>query len=75
MAHFFGGRNLENIEAVQSGSHLILRTTRDPKRRGIINLTERWLNTIEPDGLYFEEWFNFLSENIPNKILFKKHYL
>ena len=29
--------------------------TRDWHRRGIINLTERWLKTIESDGLYFEE--------------------
>ena len=41
-------------------------------RREIINLAERWLNTIESDGLYFEEWFNFLSENFPNKIFFKR---
>ena len=35
-------------------------------------VAERWIKTIESDGLYFEEQFNFLSENIPNKILFKK---
>ena len=42
---------------------------RDWYRHGIINLAERLLKTIESDGLYIEELFYFLSENITNKIL------
>ena len=49
--------------------------TRNSYRREIINLAEIWPKTIESDGLCFEEWFNFLSEDIPNKIFVKKHYL
>ena len=30
-----------------------------------VGLAERWLRTIESDGLYFEEQFHFLSESIP----------
>ena len=37
-----------------SGSHRILRI-KNRRRRGIINLVERWLKTIEYDGLCFEE--------------------
>ena len=38
-----------------------------------VGLAERWLKTTESDGLYFEEQFNFLSENIP-KIFFQKRH-
>ena len=41
----------------------------------MINLVERWFKTVEYDGLYFEELFHFLSENIPYKILLKTRYL
>ena len=77
MAHFFRGRYLEYIEAVELGLvEFFASKTRYWYRRGIINLAERWLKTLESEGLFFEERFNFLSEIIPNKILFKKiHYL
>ena len=67
MAHFLRGRNFENIEAVEVclTEFFALKTT-DCYRRGIINLAERWLKTIESDDLCFEEYFKFLSENIPN---------
>ena len=45
--------------------------TRDWYRRGITNLAERWLKTIELHGLYFQELFNFLSEKIQNEFMLK----
>ena len=55
MAHFLQGRNFENIEAVEVGfTKFLASETRDRYRREIINLAERWLKTIESDGLYFE---------------------
>ena len=66
MAHFVRRKIFRKHWTCGSGCHQIL--------RGIINLAERWLKIIVSDGLFFEEQFNFLSENIPNKILFKKRH-
>ena len=56
MAHFLLGRNFENFEAVEMGvTEFFVSKTWDWYRRGIINLAERWLKTIESDDLYFEE--------------------
>ena len=75
IAHFLRGRNFENTEAVEVGlAEFFTSKTRHCYQRGIINIAERWLKTIESDGFYFEEWFNFMSENIPNKLLFKKTF-
>ena len=74
MANYLRERNCENFEAVEVGlTDFFASKTRDWYRRGIINLAEEWLKTIESDGLYFEEWLNFFSENIPNDILFKEY--
>ena len=74
--HFLRRINFENAEAVEVGfTEFFVSKTRDWYRRGIVNIAERWLKTIESDFPYFEEYINFLSESIPNKILFKKHYL
>lgn len=56
MAHFLRRRNFDNIEAVQVGlAEFFASKTRNWYRRGIMNLAERWLKTIESNGLYFEE--------------------
>ena len=56
MAHFLHERNFENTEAVEVGlTDLYASKTRDWYHLGIINLTERWLKTIESDCLLFEE--------------------
>ena len=56
MAHFLRGRNFEKNKAVEVGlTEFFTSKTRHWYRRGIINLAERWLKTIESDGLYFEE--------------------
>ena len=63
--------DFENIEAVEVGlAEFFVSKTSAWYRRGIINPAERWLKTIESGGLYFEEYFNLLSENILNEILF-----
>ena len=64
MAHFLCGRNFEIIEAVEVGlTEFFASKTGEWYRREIINLTKRWLQTIESDGLYFEVYFNFMSQN------------
>ena len=56
MAHFLCGRNFEDIQAVDvSLTEFFATKTRDWCHRGIINLSKRWLKTMESDGLYFEE--------------------
>ena len=55
-AHFLRGRNLENFEAVEVGlAEFLASDARDLYRRGIINLAEKWLKTIQFYGLNFEE--------------------
>ena len=67
MAHLWWGRNFKNIEAVEVDlAEFFASKTRDWYCREIINLAEKWLKTIE-----LEEYFNFLSENIQNKICLK----
>ena len=66
IAHFLCGKNFESSEAVKMGITAFFESkTRAWYRRRIINLAERLLKTIESDGLYFEEYFSFLSQNIP----------
>ena len=56
IAHFLLGRNFETFETVEVDlTESIASITRDWYRREIINLAERWLKTIESDGLYFEQ--------------------
>ena len=56
MAHFLRGRNFENIDAVEvDHTEFFASKTRDWYRRGIINIAERWLSTIEYNGFYFEK--------------------
>ena len=56
MAHFLRGRNFDNFEAVEVGFiEFFASKTRDWYHRGIINLAERWLKTIESAGLYIKE--------------------
>ena len=55
MAHLLRGRYFENFEPVEVGlTEFFASKIRDWYRRGIINLAERWLRTIECDGRYFE---------------------
>ena len=64
IAYFLRERNFENIEAVEVGlAEFFASNTRTSSSRDN-NLAERWFKIIESDGLYFEELFNFLSENI-----------
>ena len=56
MAHFLRGINFENFEAVEVGlTEFFESKTRDWYHRGITNLAERWLKTIESNGPFFEE--------------------
>ena len=56
MVHFLRGRNFEILEAVEVGlTEFFASKTRDWYSHWIINVAERWLKTIESDGLYFEE--------------------
>ena len=52
MAQFLRGRNFENFEAVEVGlTEFFASKIIDWHRRGITNLAERWLKTIESEGL------------------------
>ena len=56
MTHFLRGKNLENFEAVEVGlTEFLASETRHLYTRGMINLAERCLKTIEFDGFYFDK--------------------
>jgi hypothetical protein len=56
MAHFLHGRNFKTIEDVEMGCRDFF-SSKDKAwyRRGIELLAEKWVQTIESNGLYFEE--------------------
>ena len=65
MAHFLRGRNFEAVEGVSPNS-LHKKPEIVSYRRGKIKLAERWLKTIESDGLYLEQELNsFHARNEP----------
>jgi histone-lysine N-methyltransferase SETMAR len=56
MAHFLRGRTFKNVEEVETGVRDFF-ASKQPEwyRAGIENLAERWLQTIDHNGLYFED--------------------
>ena len=56
MAHFLRGRSFGNLDEVETGCREFF-ASHDKAwyRRGIEQLAERWVRTIEHDGLYFDE--------------------
>jgi histone-lysine N-methyltransferase SETMAR len=56
MAHFLRGRSCKTIEDVEMGCRKFFGSKYKVwYRRGIELLAERWFQTIESNGLYFEE--------------------
>jgi hypothetical protein len=56
MAHFLRGGSLKIIEDIEMGCREFFASKEKAwHRRGIELLTERWVQTIESNGLYFEE--------------------
>ena len=55
MAHFLLGRDFHNLEEVKTGVKEFF-DSKDENWycRGIEELSERWLQTVQHDGLYFE---------------------
>ena len=70
MVHFLRGRNFENIEVRKWVSP---NSSHQKPESGTV--AEGWLTTIDLMVSNLKSSFNFLSENIPNKIMFKKHNL
>ena len=55
MAHFLRGRNFNNIEEVEIGCREFFHSKdKEWYRSGIEQLADRWIRTIEHDGLYFD---------------------
>jgi histone-lysine N-methyltransferase SETMAR len=55
MAHLLRGRRFKNVAEVESGVQEFFKSKdKSWYRRGIHELAERWVKTIEHDGLYFE---------------------
>jgi histone-lysine N-methyltransferase SETMAR len=56
MAHFLRGRRFDSVAEVEEGCRQFFASKeRDWYRRGIEQLAERWVRTIEHNGLYFDE--------------------
>ena len=56
MAHFLRGRSFGNLDEIETGCREFF-ASHDKAwyRRGTEQLAERWVRTIEHDGLYFDE--------------------
>jgi histone-lysine N-methyltransferase SETMAR len=55
MAHFLTGRTFNNVEQVEKGClDFFGSKTKEWYHRGIEQLADRWLKTIDSNGLYFE---------------------
>ena len=56
MAHFLRGRSFANLDEVETGCRQFFAShDKSWYRHGIEQLAERWVRTIEHDGLYFDE--------------------
>lgn len=55
MAHFLKGRNFDDIQDVEKGCQDFFSSkTKEWYRRGIEQLVERWMATVDHNGLYFQ---------------------
>ena len=55
MAHFLRGRTFNNLDDVKNGcGEFFASKDKEWYRRGIEELSNRWVQTIESNGLYFE---------------------
>ena len=60
MAHYLSGRNFTNVKDVEVAClEFFSSISKEWYLSGIQELTERWLKTIEHNGLYFDIWYVF----------------
>jgi hypothetical protein len=73
MAHFLHGHSFKTIKDVKMGCHEFF-ASKDKAwySHGIELLTERWVQTVELNGLYFEELSSFAVVIWMFKVLIKK---
>ena len=55
MAHFLRGRSFNNLDKVENGCREFFASkNKEWYRGGIVQLADRWLQTVDSNGLYFE---------------------